>query len=329
MTSSYLLERGQRAACSVRVRNLGPAVWSSHGLHPVAVTFRWLTARKEPVAATTPVTAKLPRPLRGGESARVSAELTAPVAVGHYLVEISLSQHNGPEFREHGVRPVLVEVQVTGRDADDIDYFKAYATADLARDYWTVVGPRTKEQFDQLGRAKLRHLLDVGLTPDSRVLDVGCGTGQLAAPLAGYLSDRGAYVGTDIGPEAIDFCAKQYTRPNFRFLVNGPTTVPVSGEAFDYATFFSVFTHTFPDETVLLLAEAARLLAPGGSIVGDVFVSPLVERCAGNRGMMELNREHFLRLVGLVGLRAEVMADWDWAGPTRRQLFRLTKGAGG
>ena len=67
------------------------------------------------------------------------------------------------------------------------------------------------------------------------------------------------------------------------------------------AIFFSVFTHTFPDETALLLAEAARLLKPTGVIIADVITSPLVERGAGHRGEMIVNREHFLRLADAVG----------------------------
>ncbi|MFO0851158.1 MAG: methyltransferase domain-containing protein [Gemmataceae bacterium] len=327
VTPTYLLERGQSAACPVRVRNLGSVTWSSHGKHPVRLALHWLTAKKEP--AGEPTLVPLPQPVHPGQAVTVPARLVAPAAVGHYLVEAEVVQDGGPAFRDHGCRPALIEAQVTGRDADDIDYFKAYATADLTRDFWTVVGPRTKDEFDRLGQAKLKHLLDVGLRPDSRVLDVGCGTGQLAVALEGFLSDAGRFVGTDIGPEAVAFCREHYKRPNFRFLVNGMTDVPITGEAFDYVTFFSVFTHTFPDETALLLAEAARLLAPGGSIVADVFVSPLVERCAGNRGMMELNRDHFLRLVKLVGLTMEVMADWEWSGQTRRQLLRLTRPATG
>ena len=68
--------------------------------------------------------------------------------------------------------------------------------------------------------AKLETLREVGLTPDTRILDVGCGTGQLAGPLESFLSDRGLYYGTDIGEEAIAFCRGRFERPNFRFARN-------------------------------------------------------------------------------------------------------------
>lgn len=323
-TPSLLLERRGSTACRVRVRNLGSAVWSPHGRRPVGLTLRWLTARKEPLELPV-ARCWLPGPVPPGGAADVEATVTAPDFLGHFLIEIDLAQADGPSSRDAGCRPVRVEAQVTGRDADDIDYHKAYATADLTRDYWTVVGPGTREEYDRLGQSKLTTLRDVGLTPDGKVLDVGCGTGQLAGPLESFLSDRGLYHGTDIGEEAITFCRDRFRRPNFRFARNEMTTLPIHGMQFDFVTFFSVFTHTYPDETVLLLAEANRLLAPGGVVIGDVFTSPVVERCSGNRGAMELNRDHFLKLVRLAGLSAEVLAGWPWQKFGRREVFKFTR----
>lgn len=325
-TPSLLLERRGSTACRVRVRNLGSAIWSPHGRHPVGLTLRWFTARKEPLDLPA-ARCWLPGPVPPGEAADVAAVVTAPDFLGHFLIEIDLAQADGPSSRDAGCRPVRIEAQVTGRDADDIDYHKAYATADLARDYWTVVGPSTREEYDRLGQAKLKTLRDVGLTPDDKILDVGCGTGQLTAPLETFLSDRGLYVGTDIGEEAIAFCTERFRRPNFRFVHNEMTRLPIDGASFDFVTFFSVFTHTYPDETVLLLAEANRLLAPDGVAIGDVFTSPVVERCSGNRGAMELNRDHFLKLVQLTGLSADVLASWPWQTHGRREVFRFTRAA--
>ena len=72
------------------------------------------------------------------------------------------------------------------------------------------------------------------------------------------------------------------------FAVNDFTKLPLDSRRFDCACFFSVFTHTYPDETALLLAETAKSLNPNGFIIGDVFTSPLTDRCAGNRGAVEV-----------------------------------------
>src|SRR5262249_44614789 len=94
----------------------------------------------------------------------------------------------------------------------DFDYRTAYRQADLERDYWSIVGPKTKDEFQDLARGKFQLLLAQGLTPDKRILDVGCGTGQLTEALADYLSPAGLYYGTDIAPEAIAFCRGKFRR---------------------------------------------------------------------------------------------------------------------
>ncbi len=319
---AVLPEKGRAVDCPVRVRNLGTAAWSSDGACPVRLNGRWLTTRREPFPHPG-VFARLPHPVRPGESAVVDLRLSPPPALGHFLLELELAQDGGPAFRDAGSKPALLDVQVVGRAADDIDYHKVYATADLGRDHWTVVGPSTKEEFDTLSRVKLEHLVKLGLTPDSKVLDVGCGTGQVTVAMEGFLSDAGFYYGTDVGPEAIEYCNRRFTRPNFRFAVNDMTRVPDPGVRFDMAVYFSVFTHTYPDETALLLAETKRLMAPGGAIYADWFTSPLVDRYAGNRGAVELNLEHMLRLVDLVGLETSIVSDGPWQTHGRREFRRF------
>ena len=85
----------------------------------------------------------------------------------------------------------------------DFDYQAAYRRADLGRDYWSIVGPASRDEFEALGRGKRQILIDLGLTPSSRVLDVGCGTGQLTEALLDFLSPDGRYCGTDIASEAV------------------------------------------------------------------------------------------------------------------------------
>lgn len=210
--------------------------------------------------------------------------------------------------------------RMAGRSTD-IDYRRWYSTWDLERDYWTIVGPATREEYEQLGAVKLQLLIQLGLTPDARVLDVGCGTGQLTAALHEYLSDRGVYCGTDISPDALAFCRSRFRRPNFTFRLNEMTTLPPLTERFGFIVFYSVFTHTYPRETALLLREAARLLAGGGVIFADLFTAPLIERHAGDRSAVEVNPDYLLRLLDGSGLRAEVVQILP--GPHLMQRFFL------
>jgi ubiquinone/menaquinone biosynthesis C-methylase UbiE len=205
----------------------------------------------------------------------------------------------------------------------DFDYRRAYARLDLNNDYWSVVGPANRHEYEALSAAKLKHLIDLGLTPSSRVLDVGCGTGLLAAALEHYLDDRGAYVGADLALEAIDFCRSRFKRGNFRFLVNGMTEVPLHDEAFDVIVFYSVFTHTYLDETILLLAEARRLLANGGFVFADAFTSTAVERCEGGRDAVVVNEQRLRRLAPLAGLTSEEVLTLPGPRGSQRRFWRL------
>jgi SAM-dependent methyltransferase len=316
------LIRGGRFRCPLRLRNLGTHAWSSRGRRPVVVSARWLTAQAQPLPLDES-RLRLPGTLPAGATAALGARLRAPDSLGDYLLEIDLVQEPDTRFAAAGSRPLTIPCHVTGRRRDDIDYRRWYARHDLDRDWWTIVGPASRAEYERLGAVKLGLLRDLGLRPDSRVLDVGCGTGLLAAALEGFLDERGRYCGTDLGAEAIAFCRDRFRRRNFAFLVNEPTALPLRDEVFDFVVFYSVFTHTFPDETARLLSEARRLLAEGGLIFADLFVSPLVSRWAGNRGAVEVNREHFLALAADRGLRAEVVLDQSWQRFARRLFFRL------
>ncbi len=316
--SQFLAEPGATTRISVTLHNPSSQPWSGTGRCPVSVRATWLTSRKQPIVHA-PSEGPISLVPAGGQ-ATFSLPVKAPTNLGHFLVQLDVMQ-NGEEFPPPNCRPLLLDAQVTGAASGDIDYHKVYATADLGRDFWTVVGPSTREEFERLSQVKLQHLIDLGLTPDSHLLDVGCGTGQVTVAAEKFLSDRASYFGTDLGEEAIAFCKKTYRRPNFRFAANEMTSLPNPGKKFDLVCLFSVFTHTYPDETVLLLAEIKKLLAPKGQIFADVFTSPLTDRYTGNRGAVELNREHFLRLVALTGMSAEVHMSGDWKDYGKREFF--------
>src|SRR5690349_1101666 len=60
--------------------------------------------------------------------------------------------------------------------------------------------------FAATGDEFLGHLVDLaGLEPTSDVVDIGCGIGRIARPLAGYLT-TGSYAGFDVDPRGIAWC---------------------------------------------------------------------------------------------------------------------------
>lgn len=144
--------------------------------------------------------------------------------------------------------------------------------------------------FKRAGQKFLRFFVELGgLGPDDRVLDVGCGVGRMAVPLAGFLSERGRYEGFDVVPEAIAWCRKAITRrrSNFAFRVAdlynktynpggryraAEFPFPYADRSFDFAILTSVFTHMLPAETEHYLSEIGRVLAPGGRCFATFFL---------------------------------------------------------
>src|SRR5688572_26220823 len=52
--------------------------------------------------------------------------------------------------------------------------------------------------FHDTGRSQLEFFVEIaGLQPSHRVLDIACGVGRVAMPLATYLDDAGGYEGFD------------------------------------------------------------------------------------------------------------------------------------
>lgn len=313
-----VMETGLAANWAIRVENHSRHVWRSTGPDAVALRHQWVarTGAKHGEPVLTP----LPRTLLPGDWADVRVPVSGPSAVGDFTLTWELNRA--------GISSEAAPVAVTFSASTDIDYHRVYQSADLATNSWWVVGAyHSQEQYRQSSRERRGMLIEQGLTPDSRVLDIGCGTGQMAMALEDYLTDRGAFYGTDIGRQGIEFCRKTYRRPNFAFEVGGMTTVPFPSSAgpFDMAIFFSVFTHTYASESALLLAEANRLLGPKGVVIADIITSELVERDAGHRGQMWVNRDHFLRLAEAVGFRPRILGTVPWAPDAERLMIRFEK----
>jgi SAM-dependent methyltransferase len=152
--------------------------------------------------------------------------------------------------------------------------------------------------FVAVGDEFLGHLVEVaGLEPTSDVLDVGCGIGRIARPLAGFLTS-GAYAGFDVDATGIAWCRARYPA-RFRFdradLRNAryhPTGAgsareyrfPYDDHSFDVAVMTSVLTHLTELEAERYLAEARRVLRPGGRLLATFFLLDPDSRAALRAG---------------------------------------------
>jgi SAM-dependent methyltransferase len=160
------------------------------------------------------------------------------------------------------------------------------------------VGSSTPQEFLQTGLLLRAALEDTaGIAPDHSILDVGCGWGRLAMPLAQRLGPDGRYLGMDAAAEAIAWCRRHIAEadPRFRFhhadirnsYANPRGRIPAARasllpweERFDRIVAFSLFTHLLPEALARYLAEAARLCRPGGALVATFFLLDAPARAA-------------------------------------------------
>jgi SAM-dependent methyltransferase len=143
--------------------------------------------------------------------------------------------------------------------------------------------------FVDTGDEFLGHFVELGgLQPHHAVLDVGCGMGRMARPLAGYLDRTGSYDGFDVNRDGIGWCRRRYARhDNFRFQVadlynrrynpHGAHAAaeyrfPYDDARFDIALATSVLTHLLEQDADHYLAELARVLKPDGRALVTFFL---------------------------------------------------------
>ena len=100
------------------------------------------------------------------------------------------------------------------------------------------------------------------LARQKRVLDVACGTGYGSAELASQASFVAAL---DASLEAVAAARRTYARPNLAFLAARAEQMPFPQGSFDLIVAFEVIEHL--EDPGALLAEARRLLAPGGQFI--------------------------------------------------------------
>src|SRR6185503_2172215 len=87
---------------------------------------------------------------------------------------------------------------------------------------------------------RMEVLCEIGVSKGSKVLDFGCGTGQLLSFLQRSIGFEGEYVGYDISPEAIELARSAH--PSGRFEVRNILEEPAE-ETFDYVLVSGVFNN--------------------------------------------------------------------------------------
>ncbi|MGP4109603.1 class I SAM-dependent methyltransferase [Streptomyces sp. 4N509B] len=219
-------------------------------------------------------------------------------------------------------RRVIPHLRRSGRDAwlrlrhrDHVAYYRAVMASDAARDPRAAVGSRTKDRWLALGKMQFDYLRGHGLSPEHRMLDIGCGNLRGGWRFIRHL-DAGNYYGIDISPDIL-ISAKQTLvdyglqekLPHLTLTKDLTLDFLPSGH-FDVVHAHSVFSHSPIEVIDECLAHVGRVLAPGG------FFDFTFDRTEGTEHQV-LREDFYYRTETLIslaerhGLRARFMEDWE------------------
>ncbi len=125
------------------------------------------------------------------------------------------------------------------------------------------------ETFEQAGREQLIALLQEGLHPESKVLEIGCGCLRIAYWLVRFL-DPGCYHGIEPARQRVHyglqylFASGETDLKQPRFDFNGDFDSSVFGTRFDFFLARSIWTHACKRQIEATLHSFVRDSTPAG-----------------------------------------------------------------
>jgi len=141
-------------------------------------------------------------------------------------------------------------------------------TAEQARRVYDRIGRAQDWQRVYEDAATADLVAHAGFDTADAVVELGCGTGRFAAELlARHLRAEATYAAVELSPRMVALASDRLWRWRDRAtvsLVDGHATIPARDGAADRFVANYVFDLLGPEETRSKLAEARRVLAPGG-----------------------------------------------------------------
>ncbi len=231
-----------------------------------------------------------------------------------------------------------------------ISYFKRISIKPNVADPFEVNKKLIAGKHSPQNENFLQHFIELaGLNLDQAVLEIGCGTGQMAILLSGYLSKKGSYQGFDSNKTGIDWCNNYIAahHPNFSFQFiaqNHPShdgafnfILPYSENQFDFVFLTSAFTRLTPPQIEQYINEIARVMKSGTTCMMSLFIIncesedliikkpaqmnfPLnkgfyrLQNTPGNSPIVAYDEEWLLIKLESAGLKMETIKYGQWCG---------------
>ncbi|MEU4134350.1 class I SAM-dependent methyltransferase [Streptomyces wuyuanensis] len=224
-----------------------------------------------------------------------------------------------------------------GRDAwlrlkhrDHVGYYRAVMASDTRRDPEAAVGSRTHQRWLALGQMQFDYLIEHGLSPEHRMLDIGCGNLRGGWRFIDHL-DAGNYYGIDISPDILIAAKQTLTERRLQdklphLTIVGDLTLDfLPADHFDVIHAHSVFSHSPLDVIEECLANVGRVLTATG------FFDFTFDRTEGAehqvlREDFYYRTETLLALARKHGLHARFMEDWE-KRPHGQSKIRVSRAA--
>jgi SAM-dependent methyltransferase len=194
--------------------------------------------------------------------------------------------------------------------------------------------------WDEIGALQFEFLQEQGLTPEHRMVDIGCGCLRGGVHFVPYLQ-KGHYCGIDLNASLIEAGRKELLKnpankdkePDLR--VTDRFDLAQFGVKFDYALAVSVFTHLYTNHIGRCLVEVKNALAPGGKFFATFFAAPRpmhLEAISHMPGQIitQFDRDPFHysfiemeTLARFAGLSVKLVIDWRHPRDQRMLCFML------
>lgn len=212
------------------------------------------------------------------------------------------------------------------RARDHISYYRAVMRYDATKSADGAVGTSSRDRWLAIGKMQFDYLVEHGLKPQDRMLEIGCGNLRAGWRFIQYL-DAGNYYGIDISPDIL-FAAEK-TIVDYDLQGKLPHLTPVRNLELEFLPdrhftvihAHSVFSHSPLSVIEECFANIGRILHPDG------FFDFTFDRTDGKEHQV-LREDFYYRTETLVelarkhGLEARLMEDWE-SRPHKQSKIRV------